>query len=98
MLALERGHVVGPQALHREHLFAQHGAPIGKALPDLHRAVETVGRDPRSIEVVLYHVVPDRKKLDYYATLAVTEVVFRLPNAPAAEVLPLLDEYEKLIH
>jgi len=73
------------------------GAGIGKALPELRRVMEEAGRDPRTLRVVPFGTVPDRGKLDYYASLGLEEVVVRIPSAPAAEVLPVLDRYATLL-
>jgi hypothetical protein len=59
--------------------------------------MEQAGRDPARLHVVTFGSIPDPGKLEYYASVGVTEVVFRLPPAPAAVVLPLLDEYAKLL-
>ena len=73
------------------------GAGIARALPDLRRAFEDAGRDPSSIDVVPFGTLPDRDKLDYYGQLGVREVVLRIPSAPAATVMPLLDEYAQFL-
>lgn len=73
------------------------GAGLREALPALRRAFEERGRDPAALHVVPMGVLPDRAKLDYYASLGVTEAVLRLPSAPRERVLPVLDEYAKLV-
>ena len=40
---------------------------------------------------------PSDEKLDHFADIGVTECVFRLPSAPADEVLPVLEEQARLI-
>jgi hypothetical protein len=42
-------------------------------------------------------VVPDRAKLDHYASIGVTEVALRLPPRPRDAVLPVLDEYAQYL-
>ncbi len=69
------------------------GAGMKQALPELRRRFEERGRDPASLYVVPMGVLPDPAKLDYYASLGVTETVLRLPSAPRDVVLPLLDDY-----
>lgn len=71
------------------------GAGLSSALPDLRRALEEAGRDPSALHVVPFGTVPDDGKLDHYRTLGVTEVVLRLPAAPADQVLPVLDDYTR---
>jgi probable F420-dependent oxidoreductase len=73
------------------------GAGIRKALPALHRAMEERGRDPATLHVVPFGVLPDRGKLDYYAGIGVTEAVLRLPSAPRDVVLPVLDEFARFL-
>jgi alkanesulfonate monooxygenase SsuD/methylene tetrahydromethanopterin reductase-like flavin-dependent oxidoreductase (luciferase family) len=73
------------------------GAGLAKALPELHRAVEERGRDPEALHVVPMGVFPDRAKLDHYASIGVTEVVLRLPAAPRDRVMPVLDEFARLL-
>lgn len=69
------------------------GAGIRAALADLHGAFEAAGRDPATAEVVPFGTVPDAGKLAHFAALGVTEVVLRVPNGPAEEVLRTLDTH-----
>ena len=73
------------------------GAGLKQALPELRRLFAERGRDPAALHVVPMGVLPDRAKLDYYASLGVTEAVLRLPSAPRDEVLPVLDEYARFV-
>jgi probable F420-dependent oxidoreductase len=73
------------------------GAGIKQALPELQRAFEARGRDPASLHVVPMGVLPDPAKLDYYASIGVTEAILRLPSAPRDEVLPVLDAYARFV-
>ena len=73
------------------------GAGVANALPELHRLVAAAGRDPAAITTVLLGVLPDPVKLEYYASLGVTEVALRLPSAPANQVLRALDAAAPLI-
>ncbi len=73
------------------------GAGLTRALPELRRTVKDAGRDPDALEVVPFGTIPDEGKLDHYASIGVTEVVFRLPSADVAEVLPLLDDYARFL-
>ncbi|MBO2446808.1 LLM class F420-dependent oxidoreductase [Actinomadura barringtoniae] len=67
------------------------GAGIKDALPKLREACEAQGRE--TARIVPFGTLPTAKKLDYYASLGVDEVVLRLPSAGRDEVLPVLDEY-----
>lgn len=71
------------------------GAGMREALPELRRLFAARGRDPASLHVVPMGVLPDPAKLDYYASLGVTEAVLRLPSAPRDVVLPVLDDYAR---
>lgn len=71
------------------------GAGLRTALPELRRAFEARGRDPRQLHVVPMGVVPDEAKLAYYREQGVTECVLRLPSAPRDQVMPVLDGYAR---
>ncbi len=73
------------------------GAGVRASSGDLARAMERAGRDPGEARIVPFGTVPDRGKLDYYATLGIEEVVLQLPSAPGDVVLPILDGYASLV-
>jgi probable F420-dependent oxidoreductase len=73
------------------------GAGLGEALPQLHRAVEEAGRDPATVRVVPFGTIPDPGKLDYYASIGIDEVVLRVPAGGRDAVVPVLDDYSKLV-
>lgn len=73
------------------------GAGVRAALPDLHRACEAVGRDPAELRIVPFGTLPDPGKLEYYASIGVTEIVLRVPTGDADTVLPILDEHASLV-
>ena len=52
---------------------------------------------PTTLRIVPFGTVPDAGKLEYYASIGVTEVVLRLPGGAADRVLPLLDEFAALV-
>jgi hypothetical protein len=94
------GAAPGPSLLAHVAEFADGWIPIGgagisKALPELRRALEARGRDPRALQVVPMGVFPDAGKLAYYREQGVTECVLRLPSAPRDRVLPVLDDYAR---
>jgi probable F420-dependent oxidoreductase len=72
------------------------GAGIRGALPHLHDACESAGRDPSTLRIVPFGTIPDEGKLEYYASLGIEEIVLRVPSGPAAETLPLLDTFAEL--
>jgi len=73
------------------------GAGVKAALPALHAECEARGRDPQTLRLVPFGTVPDPGKLEYYASIGVTEVVLRLPGGGAERVLPLLDELAAVV-
>ncbi len=73
------------------------GAGIRAALPALVAACEAAGRDPATVRVVPFGTVPDERKLEYYASLGMDEVVLRVPTAPRSVVLSVLDRYAPFV-
>jgi probable F420-dependent oxidoreductase len=94
------GAAPGPSLLAHVAEFADGWIPIGGAgiratLPELRRALEARGRDPRALHVVPMGVFPEEGKLAYYREQGVTECVLRLPSAPRDRVMPVLDDYAR---
>ena len=73
------------------------GAGVREALPQLHRAVEAAGRDPATVRVIPFGTIPDPGKLEYYASIGIDEVVLRVPAGDRDAVVPVLDDYSKLV-
>ncbi len=73
------------------------GAGIARALPELRRLLAERGRDPAQLHVVPMGVRPEPGKLARYREVGVTECVLRLPSATRERVLPVLDEYARLL-
>jgi probable F420-dependent oxidoreductase len=73
------------------------GAGVREALPLLHRAMEDAGRDPATVRVIPFGTIPDPGKLDYYASIGIDEVVLRVPAGDRDAVVPVLDDYSKLV-
>jgi probable F420-dependent oxidoreductase len=73
------------------------GAGIRSALPQLHEACESIGRDPSTLRIVPFGTIPDEGKLEYYASLGIEEIVLRVPSGTRDETLPLLDKFGTLI-
>ena len=55
------------------------------------------GRDMKTISVTIFGASPDRAALDRYVGQGVTRATFGLPSKGRDAILPLLDQYEKLI-
>jgi probable F420-dependent oxidoreductase len=66
-------------------------------LADLRARAARAGRDPGTISVSVFAAKPERETLDGYAAAAITRSIFRLPSEGRDTVLPLLDQYAKLI-
>jgi probable F420-dependent oxidoreductase len=73
------------------------GSGLTATLPQLRELWIEAGRDPSTLEVVPFGSIPDPGKLEHFESIGVTECVFRLPSAPADEVLPVLDRYVALL-
>ena len=73
------------------------GGGVREVLPALRRAMEERQRDPTQLQIVPMGVLPDRRKLDYYESIGISEVLFRLPPASRELVLPRLDEFTQYL-
>ena len=96
------GGAAGPRLFAHVAEYADGWIPIGgagvrEAIADLRRACEERGRDPAGIHVVPFGVLPDARKLDYYAGIGVSEAVLRLPSAPHDRVLLVLDDFVRYL-
>ncbi|WP_219460598.1 TIGR03619 family F420-dependent LLM class oxidoreductase [Nonomuraea rhizosphaerae] len=94
------GGAAGPKLFAHVAEYADGWMPIGgkgikAALPALREACEKAERP--MAKVMPFGTLPTREKLDYYAGLGIEETVVSLPNAPADEVLPVLDRYAQLV-
>jgi probable F420-dependent oxidoreductase len=96
------GGAAGPTLFAHIAEYAQGWIPIGgrgltDAIPRLRDAVAEAGRDPADLRIIPFGSVPDAGKLDHFEQIGVTEVVFRVPSAPADVVLPILDRHAALV-
>ena len=73
------------------------GAGLAESIPVLRAEFERAGRDPSTLRIVPFGSLPSPEKLEHFRSIGVTECVFRLPSAPADQVLPVLDEQARLI-
>jgi len=92
----------GPKLFAHIAEYAQGWIPIGgaglaRAIPELQRVVAEAGRDPSTLKIVPFGSIPDPGKLEHFATIGVTECVFRVPSAGADVVVPILDRWAELI-
>lgn len=73
------------------------GSGLAQAIPVLRERVAAQGRDPDALQIVPFGSVPDAAKLEHFAQIGVTECVFRVPSAPADEVLAVLDRWASFV-
>ncbi len=67
------------------------------ALKDLRERAAKAGRDMKTISVSAFAAPADRAVLDRFAAAGVTRAILRLPSEGRDKILPLLDQYAKLI-
>jgi probable F420-dependent oxidoreductase len=72
-------------------------AAIAPGLADLKARAARAGRDMRSISVSVFGAAAEEATLEGYAAAGVTRAILRLPPADRDTVLPLLDQWAKLI-
>jgi len=68
-----------------------------EGIKDLKARAAKAGRDMKTISVSAFATPPDKKVLDDFAAAGVTRSILLLPPEPRDKVLPLLDQYAKLI-
>ena len=94
----------GSHTLQRVVDFCDGWFPLGRevdsvltSLPDLKARAARAGRDMKTISVSVYSAPPEQPALDRCREAGVTRVILRLPSEPRDGVLPLLDQFAKLI-
>ncbi|MEV8568305.1 TIGR03619 family F420-dependent LLM class oxidoreductase [Streptomyces sp. NPDC051322] len=92
------GGAAGPQLFARIAEYADGWLPIGgrglsESIPALRQVWTDAGRDPATLQVVPYAVVPSAGKLARFAELGIEEVVLQLPPGDEKTVLRALDAY-----
>ncbi|MDI9886867.1 LLM class F420-dependent oxidoreductase [Streptomyces sp. HNM0645] len=96
------GGAAGPKLFSHIADYADGWLPIGgrgltESVPVLRDTWEQAGRDPGTLQIVPYAVLPSAGKLARYAELGCEEVVLQLPPAGEGEVMRVLDEYGKYV-
>jgi probable F420-dependent oxidoreductase len=76
---------------------AGRGVDLPGQITQLRRFAEEAGRDPKTISITASAAPADRKTLDQYEASGTERAVFFLPPAGADKVMPLLDQYAKLL-
>lgn len=93
----------GPRSYAQIVEFCDGWMPIGGmhdfegGLKGIQAACKEAGRDPSSIEIGMFGASPDADQLKAFEELGLRRAVLPLPPAPADEVLPLLDQYTRLM-
>jgi probable F420-dependent oxidoreductase len=64
---------------------------------ELRRQAAQAGRDPKSLSITIFWGRADKASIEQYEKAGAERVIFLLPPAPAAEVMPKVDEYARLI-
>ena len=77
---------------------ARNHEALMSAYSDLKARAAKAGRDPKTISVSVFGAPPDEAKLDAYRAAGFTRVLLRLPPEGRDVVLPLIDQWAKLIH
>jgi len=95
----------GPHARQRAADFDGHWIPVGgraysepiaESMADFRARAEKAGRDPATVTVTVFGVVPDEARVAALREAGVTRAVFFVPSATGDTVLPLLDQYAAL--
>ena len=73
------------------------GEPIIERTKEMRALAEEKGRDPRSLSVSVFGAESDGKKLDAYQEVGIDRAIFFVPHGPADKVLPVLDDYAKVV-
>ena len=73
------------------------GSDIGPGITLLRQMWNDAGRDPARLHISVHGAVLNAERMAYYDTLGVNRVVCYVPPAGAEVVLPLLDEYARLL-
>ena len=100
LLGGESGHTLQRVVDYCEGWFprGRAGDVILAGLKDLQARAARAGRDMKTISVSVFGARPDEATLETYAGAGITRAILRLPSDGRDVILPLLDQYAKLIH
>ncbi|MCI0547686.1 MAG: LLM class F420-dependent oxidoreductase [Candidatus Rokubacteria bacterium] len=100
LLGGESGHTLQRVVDFCDGWFPRGRAPevVLSGLEDLRARAARAGRDLATISISVFGARPDERTLEAYAAGGVTRAILRLPSEGSHVVLPLLDQYAKLIH
>ncbi len=77
--------------------LAARAGDLAAGIADLRRRAEKAGRDPASLSVSVFSAKADEVVLRGYQKAGAERAILGLPSASRDEILPLLDQYAKLI-
>jgi alkanesulfonate monooxygenase SsuD/methylene tetrahydromethanopterin reductase-like flavin-dependent oxidoreductase (luciferase family) len=99
LLGGESGHTLQRVVDYCEGWFprGRAGDVILAGLKDLQARAARAGRDMKTISVSVFGAKPDEATLETYAKAGITRSILRLPSDSRDVILPLLDQYAKLI-
>jgi probable F420-dependent oxidoreductase len=94
----------GPKTIRRVVEYCEGWYPRGRnpdvvlsGMKDLEAAAKTAGRDPKSITVSAFAAPADAAVLDKFRQAGVTRSILRLPSEGRDTLMPLLDQWARLI-
>ena len=70
---------------------------IASGMADLRTRAARAGRDMKTISVSVFGARPDEATLEGYQAAGVNRAILRLPSAGRDEILPLVDQWSKLV-
>jgi probable F420-dependent oxidoreductase len=99
LLGGESGHTLQRVVDFCEGWFPRGRSPevILPGIKDLKARASSAGRDFKSISISVFAAKPEQATLDSYAGAGVTRAILRLPSEGRDTILPLLDQYAKLV-
>ncbi len=77
--------------------LAARAGDLAEGIADLRRRAEKAGRDPASLSVSVFGAKGDEATLRGYEKAGAERTILGLPSASRDEILPLLDQYAKLV-
>ena len=94
----------GPLTMERVVEYCDGWFPRGRnpeavlsGMKDLHERATKAGRDPKRLSVSAFGAPADAGVLEQFRQAGVTRAILRLPSEGRDKVLPLLDQWAKLI-
>lgn len=96
------GGAAGPKTAAHIAEFCDGWMPIGgrnalAGLPEVVKACEAIGRDPKTVELSMFGAKADAGHLDELAEKGVVRAIFTLPQGPRDEVMAAVEEYAKMV-